>query len=219
MRDLDFTIVINNWRYFLEGAALTVQLSAIAVIAGLVLGSLFGLARISSIRPVRSLATAYVEFVRGTPLFVQILIIYAGLPSFGIKLDRFVSGVLALSINSGAYVAEIVRSGIQSIDKGQMEAARSLGMSYLQAMRFVILPQAYRRIIPPLVNEFIILIKDSSLVSVIGLSELMRRGQNISARTFYVFEVFFAVALIYFILTFTLSKFAGWLERRTRIRD
>jgi len=220
MRELDFSVIWLNWRYFLGGAVLTVQVSAMSVVLGLLLGSLVGLARISAVRIIRTLAAVYVEVIRGTPLLIQILFIYFGLASLGLKIEsRFAAGVTALSINSGAYVAEIVRAGIQSIDKGQMEAARSLGMSYLQAMRYVILPQAYRRIIPPLVNEFIMLIKDSSLLYAIGMMELTMRGQTVKARTFKDFEIFIAIAVIYFVMTFTLSKVAGFVEGRSRIRD
>jgi len=220
MLDLDMTVVWDNLPYMLGGAIITIQVSAIAVTAGLVIGSLFGLARISAYWVIRVIASVYVEFIRGTPLLVQIMFIYFGLASIGITIEsRLLAGALALSINSGAYVAEIVRAGIQSIDKGQMEAARSLGLSYLQAMRHVILPQAYRRIIPPLVNEFIMLIKDSSLLSAIGTAELMKRAQHIRARTFADFEILISIAVIYFIITFTLSKAADYLERRTRIRD
>ena len=220
MLNLDFNIVLQNWHYLYQGAILTVQLSAVSVLMGLILGSILGLARISSIKPLRLISSAYVEFIRGTPLLVQILIIYFGLPSLGITIQsKFLAGAIALSINSGAYVAEIVRSGIQSIDKGQMEAARSLGMDYLISMRYVILPQAFRRIIPPLVNEFIMLIKDSSLLTVIGMMELTKRAQNIQARTYDYFELYFAIAIVYFLMTYTLSKVAGHVERRTRIRD
>ncbi|MBS3898597.1 MAG: amino acid ABC transporter permease [Dethiobacter sp.] len=220
MQGLEFSIVLQNWRYLFDGAVITVQVSAFAVAAGLIIGSVVGLARVSTVRLVRAVASVYVEFIRGTPLLVQILLIWFGLPSLGIRIEsRFVGGVIALSINSGAYVAEIVRSGIQSIDKGQMEAARSLGMNYTSAMRFVILPQAFRRIIPPLVNEFIMLIKDSSLLAFIGMMELTKRAQNIQARTFNYFELYLAIAVIYFMITFALSKVAGYIEGRTRIHD
>ena len=220
MRGLDFAVVYDNLPYILQGAALTVQISAVAVIMGLLIGSVVGLAKISSIRPLRVLASSYIEVIRGTPLLVQIVLIYFGLASLNIvTLDKFSAGAIALSINSGAYVAEIVRAGIQSIDKGQMEAARSLGMDYVRSMRFVILPQAFRRIIPPLVNEFIMLIKDSSLLFAIGFPEMMQRGMAIRARTYRDFEVFIGIAIMYFIMTFILSRVAGYVERRTRIRD
>ncbi|MCW3491048.1 amino acid ABC transporter permease [Dethiobacter alkaliphilus] len=220
MRELDFSVVFENLPFILQGAVLTVQISAVAVFVGFLIGSVVGLVKLSSIRPLRFLATAYIEIIRGTPLLVQIVLIYFGLASLNIvSLDRFTAGVIALSINSGAYVGEIVRAGIQSIDKGQMEAARSLGMNYVRSMRFIILPQAFRRIIPPLVNEFIMLIKDSSLLFAIGFAELMQRGNAIRARTYKDFEVFIGIAAVYFIMTFILSRVASYVERRTRIRD
>ncbi|EEG76877.1 amino acid ABC transporter permease [Dethiobacter alkaliphilus] len=220
MRELDFSVVWDNLPFILQGAVLTVQISAVAVLVGFLIGSVVGLVKLSSIRPLRFLATAYIEIIRGTPLLVQIVLIYFGLASLNIvSLDRFTAGVIALSINSGAYVGEIVRSGIQSIDKGQMEAARSLGMNYVRSMRFIILPQAFRRIIPPLVNEFIMLIKDSSLLFAIGFAELMQRGNAIRARTYKDFEVFIGIAAVYFVMTFILSRVASYVERRTRIRD
>ena len=212
-------IVRNNLGAFLQVASVTVRISAVAVCFGLIIGSIFGLMRISGSVILRSIAGVYVEAIRGTPLMVQLLYIYFGLPQIGVILPPFTAAAIALSINSGAYVAEIVRAGIQSIDKGQMESARSLGMTYMQAMRYIILPQAFRRIIPPLVNEFIMLIKDSSLLSVIGVIELTRTGQRISGATYNVFHVFTAVAVIYFIMTFSLSKFMGYLERRWQIND
>ena len=197
----------------------TLRLSSFAVVMGFCIGSVVGLMRLSRIAPLRLVAGAYVEFIRGTPLLVQLAILYFGLPSIGIDFSARTAAIIGLSINSGAYVAEIVRAGILSIDKGQMEAARSLGMSGLMAMVYVILPQAFRRIIPPLVNELIILIKDSSLLSVIGVTELMRAGQHIRARTYADFEIFTAVAILYFIVTFTLSNILGVLERRLQMND
>ncbi len=212
-------VVWNNLGAFLQGAAVTLRISAVAVSFGLVIGSIFGLFRLSSNVILKGVAGVYVEVIRGTPLLVQLLYIYYGLPQVGIVLPPFTAAAIALSINSGAYVAEIVRAGIQSIDKGQMEAARSLGMTYLSAMRYIVMPQAFRRVIPPLVNEFITLIKDSSLLTVIGVVELTRTGQRISGSTFNVFHVYTAVAALYFIMTFSLSKLMSYLERRWRIRD
>jgi polar amino acid transport system permease protein len=156
--------------------------------------------------------------IRNTPLLVQIYIIYFFVGSM-LKLSAFTAGTAALSIFAGAYVAEIVRAGIQSIHKGQMEAARSLGMSYAEAMRQVILPQAFKRIIPPLAGQFISLIKDSSLVSVIALADLMFQGQQAVARTYYAFEIYFTVALLYLVMTFTLSMATQYVERRLAISD
>lgn len=198
----------------LTGAKLTVQLTSIAVFFGIILGTLTGMARISK-GPLRFLAAAYIDVIRGTPLLVQTFLIFYGLPSLIQRpIPAYFAAVLALSINSGAYVGEIVRSGIQSIDKGQWEAASSLGLSGPQTMLRIILPQAFRRILPPLGNEFIALLKDSSLVSVIALEELVRKGQIIIGRTFRPFEVWLAVALIFFVMTFTVSRFVDLLERR-----
>lgn len=198
----------------LEGAKLTVQLTSIAVFFGIILGTITGMARISK-GPVKYLAASYIDVIRGTPLLVQTFLIFYGLPSLIQRpIPAYMAAVLALSVNSGAYVGEIVRSGIQSIEKGQWEASASLGLSKGQTMGLVILPQAFRRILPPLGNEFIALLKDSSLVSVIALEELVRKGQIIIGRTFRPFEVWLAVALIYFIMTFTVSRLVNVVERR-----
>ena len=198
----------------LTGAKLTIQLTTIAVFFGTILGTVTGIARLSK-GLFRFCAAAYIDVIRGTPLLVQTFLIFYGLPSLIQRpIPAYFAAVLALSINSGAYVGEIVRSGIQSIDKGQWEAASSLGLSPSQTMRYIILPQAFRRILPPLGNEFIALLKDSSLVSVIALEELVRKGQIIIGRTFRPFEVWLAVALIFFVMTFTVSRLVDLLERR-----
>ncbi|HOP69808.1 MAG: amino acid ABC transporter permease [Dethiobacteria bacterium] len=212
-------LIWSNLGAFFVGAGVTLRISLTSVCFGLIIGLVFGLMRISKNRIIRFLAGIYVEVIRGTPLLVQLLYIYYALPQVGIIVPKYVAATIAISINSGAYVAEIVRAGIQSIDKGQMEAARSLGMSYPAAMRYIILPQAFRRIIPPLVNEFITLIKDSSLISVLGIAELTRVAEQIMSRTFNVFVPFTATAVIYFIMTFTLSQLMAYLERRWQIRD
>ncbi|MGI5822898.1 MAG: amino acid ABC transporter permease [Dethiobacteria bacterium] len=219
MKFLDYTVVINNWPFLMLGLRETLRISSLAVTLGFCIGSFVALARLSRSRFLKLASGAYIEFIRGTPLLVQLFILYYGLPQLGIDLDRRAAAAIGLSINSGAYVAEIVRAGIQSIDKGQMEAARSLGMSGTAAMIHVILPQAFRRVIPPLVNELIMLIKDSSLLSVIALTELMRAGEHIRTRTYKDFEIFTAIALIYFVITYTLSKILGYLERRLQTSD
>jgi len=215
----DYSVVFDNWAFLMLGMQETLRISAFAVVFGFMIGSAVGLLRLSRVRVLKMAAGAYVEFIRGTPLLVQLYILYFGLPSIGIDLTARAAAIIGLSINSGAYVAEIVRAGIQSIDKGQTEAARSLGMSGHLAMIFVILPQAFRRIIPPLVNEFIILIKDSSLLSLIAITELMRAGQHIRSRTYADFEIFTAIAVLYFIVTFILSNILGVLERRLQVSD
>ena len=183
--DFRFDIIINAFPLLIEGAICTIQITALSVAIGIIIGLFVGVARISKIRIIKWLAAIYVDFLRGTPLLVQIFLIYFALPVLtGIKMNPFVSAIAACSINSGAYVAEIFRAGIQSIDNGQMEAGRSLGLSWFQTMRYIIIPQAFKRVIPPLGNEFIALLKDSSLVSVIGFEELTRRGQLVIARTY-----------------------------------
>ncbi len=204
----------------LTGAAVTVQITALSVLLGIIIGLFVGIARISTYRVIHLIAAVYVDFLRGTPLLVQIFLVYFALPVVtGQRIDPFVAAIAACSINSSAYVAEIFRAGIQSIDAGQMEAGRSLGMSWIQTMRYIIVPQAARRVIPPLGNEFIALLKDSSLVSVIGFEELTRRGQLIIARTYASLEIWLCVAIIYLVMTVSISRLVAWLERRYKIDD
>lgn len=218
--NFDFDLVVRSFPLLMAGAAITVQITAISVGCGLFIGMFAGVARLSKVWPIRALAAVYVDFIRGTPLLVQIFIIYFAVPIItGHRMDPFIAAITACSVNSGAYVAEIFRAGIQSIDKGQMEAGRSLGMSWSQTMRYIIMPQAFKRIIPPLGNEFIAMLKDSSLVSVIGFEELTRRGQLIIARTYGSFEIWLTVAFIYLVMTFTISRLVDYLERRYKIDD
>ncbi len=218
--DFKFDIIVNALPLLLEGAVFTVQITALSVAIGIVIGLFVGIGRISKIKPIKWLAAIYVDFLRGTPLLVQIFLIYFALPVItGIKMDPFVAATAACSINSGAYVAEIFRAGIQSIDNGQMEAGRSLGLTWFQTMRYIIIPQAFKRVIPPLGNEFIALLKDSSLVSVIGFEELTRRGQLVIARTYASLEIWFCVAIIYLVMTLSISRFVAYLERRYQVDD
>ena len=172
----------------------TLKLTVLSILFGLVIGSIAGLGRVSKNKLFFGISTTYVEIIRGTPLLVQILIVYFGLPAIGINLQPEPAGIIALSVCSGAYIAEIVRVGIESVPKGLMEAARSLGMSYLQSMRYVILPQAFRNVLPALCNEFIALLKDSSLLSVISIVELTRVGRQIVNTTFNAWTPFLAVS-------------------------
>ncbi len=218
--NFDFDLVTRSFPLLLLGAGVTIQITALSVGFGLVIGVFMGMARLSKMWLIRSFAAVYVDFIRGTPLLVQIFLIYFALPIIiGQRIDPFVAAITACSINSGAYVAEIFRGGIQSIDKGQMEAGRSLGMTWWQTMRFIILPQAFKRVIPPLGNEFIAMLKDSSLVSVIGFEELTRRGQLIIARTYGSFEIWLTVAFIYLVMTLSISRLVAYLERRYKIDD
>ncbi len=207
-------VVINNIPYFLEGAVLTLQITTLSVFFGLVLGLILGLFKLSGSRPLYYLATAYIDFFRGTPLFVQILLLYFGILPLFIDATAFVAAVIACSLNCGAYTAEIVRAGIQAVDRGQMEAARSLGMNTRQAMTYVILPQAFKIVIPPLLNEFIAVLKDTSLVAVIAAEELTLRGKLLYSTYFEAAWIWGTVAIIYFIMTKTLALIGDYIERR-----
>ncbi|MBO6304377.1 MAG: amino acid ABC transporter permease [Selenomonadaceae bacterium] len=215
-----FDLIATSIPLLLTGAAVTIEITVLSIALGIFIGLFAGVARISSVKIVRFAAAVYVDFFRGTPLLVQIFIIYFALPVItGQRIDPFIAAIAGCGINSGAYVAEIFRAGIESIDKGQMEAGRSLGMTWLQTMGYIIVPQAFRRVIPPLGNEFIALLKDSSLVSVIGFEELTRRGQLIIARTYGALEIWLSVAVIYLIMTLTISRLVAYLEKRWRIND
>lgn len=218
--EFDFSLILNSFPLLLRGAGLTLEITALSVGLGLVLGLFLGLGQLSSLAIFRIPAKIYVDVIRGTPLLIQIFIIYFALPNIlGTRIDPFVAAVTACSMNSGAYIAEIFRGGIQSISQGQMRAGLSLGMTYGQTMRYIILPQAFKRIIPPLGNEFIAMLKDSSLVSVIGFEELTRSGQLVIAETYATIEIWTCVALIYLILTLSISQLVRLLERRYRLSD
>jgi len=214
-----FDIIRQALPNLLWGGLITLQLTAISILLGLVGGSLLGIARLSPSRLVSLLARLYVDFFRGTPLLVQLFIIYFGLPALlqsidlPLRLNQWTAAIFALSLNSAAYIAEIVRAGIQSIELGQREASQSLGLGAMQTMRYVIFPQAFRRMIPPLGNEFISMLKDTSLVAVIGFEELFRRGQLVVAQNFRSFEIYTAVALVYLVLTLISSQLFSALER------
>lgn len=215
----------TRWKpgILLEGLWLTLEVSAIAIIFGIILGLFTGLARISDNPALRWGAIVYIELIRGSPLLVQIFLWYfvvgtvinTMLSSYGwSQVPALWFGVLALAIFTGAYTAEIVRAGIQSVHRGQMEAARSLGLTYSQAMRKIILPQAFRRILPPLAGQFISLVKDSSLLGVISIRELTKATREVVTASLQPFEIWLVCALLYLILTFTLSMFVQYLERK-----
>jgi len=210
----------RHWRLgpLMMGLWTTLWLSAIASVFALVLGLITGLAKISSNFTMRGLATIYVECIRGTPLLVQIFIAYFFLGTV-FNLSRNVCGVGALALFAGAYVAEIVRAGIQAIPKGQMEAARSLGMTVPQTMFDIILPQAFKKILPPLSGQFISLVKDSSLVSVIAITDLTKSGREIITSTFAPFEIWMVVAAMYLLVTSLLSQIVYYMERRLAVSD
>ncbi|MBM6549477.1 amino acid ABC transporter permease [Marinomonas ostreistagni] len=211
---------IDGWRFgpIAQGLWVTIKISFISLIFAVLLGIIFGLMRVAHGQVWRNLALTYVEVIRGTPLLVQIFIVYFFIGTV-FDLDRFTAGVAALSIFTGAYVAEIVRAGIQSVPVGQMEAARSLGMNYAQAMLYVIMPQAIKRTLPPLAGQFINLIKDSSLVSVISITDLTKAGREVVSGSFAPFEVWFTVAALYLLVTGGLSWMIQRLEKRLAASD
>jgi His/Glu/Gln/Arg/opine family amino acid ABC transporter permease subunit len=210
----DFWLIVESIPFLVKGAIYTVQVSVLAIVFGLVLGWMLGLIAVSGVRWLRAIAWGYVQFIRGTPLLVQIFLIYFGLPALGINIPAYWSGVIALGLNSAGFQAEIVRAGIESIDRGQTEAARSIGMSGFQTLLFILVPQTIRRVIPPLTNELITLTKSSSLLSAIAVLELTHAGQAIIARTFAPFEIYAAVAVFYLVLIAVLSRGSALLERR-----
>ncbi|MDT2757284.1 ABC transporter substrate-binding protein/permease [Enterococcus asini] len=200
--------------YYLSGAGYTVFLAFIGVLFGAVFGGLLALMKLAKNKFLKVIATVYIEYVRGTPLLVQIFIVYFGTGVLGFDMSKLAAGCIALALNSAAYVAEIIRAGINAVNKGQVEAARSLGMSQGQSMRFIILPQAVKNILPALGNEFVTVIKESSVVSVIGVSELIFQTGVVQGASFKPFIPYVIVSLIYFVLTFTISRLLGVAERR-----
>ena len=217
---MDFSYLDKYYGFFVNGTAITLLLSLFGVTLGALIGVLFALMKLSKNRLLKSFSTAYIEVVRGTPLLVQLYIVYYGIPRLtGIDFEDITLGIIAISLNSAAYVAEIIRAGILSIDKGQMEAARSLGMSHRTAMINIIIPQAFKNILPALGNEFIVLIKESAIVSIIGIHDLMYNTDTVRGNTFRPFSPLVVAAGIYFVITFTLSKLLGLLERRLRAGD
>jgi polar amino acid transport system permease protein len=200
----------------LAGALVTIKFTVISALFGMILGLIAAIARISRNPLLRAVSTAYVEFFRGTPLLVQIFIIAFGIGQW-INVPDFMAGVIALSLNSGAYTSEIFRAGILSISKGQTEAGRSLGLGYPATMWYIIIPQAFRFCLPPLGNELIALLKDSSLVSIIAITDLMRAGREITGRTVRPFETFTLVAFLYLAMTLPLTMLVRWAEKKLRL--
>ena len=197
----------------LNGLWVTLKISFFAAILTFIIGTIVAFMKLSSYQFLKDIATVYITIVRGTPLLVQIFLFYFIVANI-FELDRFIAGVLALGIFFGAYMAEVLRGAIQSIDKGQLEAANSLGISKFQAMRYIILPQAFKRALPTLVGEMIALVKDSSLVSVISITDLTKVGKEIVANTFSTFETWIVIALVYLSITSVLSFIGHRLEKR-----
>ncbi|WP_028546515.1 amino acid ABC transporter permease [Paenibacillus taiwanensis] len=204
---------------YLSGMGMTILLSISAILIGFILGLLLVLMRRSAIAPLRWFSATYVEVFRGTPLLVQLFIIYFGLSEYGVDLPKFTSGAIAVALNSAAYLAEIFRAGIQGVNQGQVEAARSLGMTKSMTMRYIVLPQALRNVMPAIGNEFITIIKESSIVTFIGIADLMFQTEVIRNTTYASMGPLLGCALCYFIMTFTLSKMVGLMERKFKYND
>lgn len=214
-----WSILTGKFPAFMEGVGITLELAAYTVLFGSLLGLIVAIFRRTRIWPLRWLMNAYVAFIRGTPLLVQVLIIVYGLPQLGVKLPRLTMCVVALVINSGAYMAELIRAGLQSVERGQVEAAESLGMTGSQTMLYIILPQAVKVTLPAMGNEFVAIIKESSILYAVGVYELTYQAYKLASVNYYYIETLIVAALIYFVLTYAATKLLGLLERRMRRGD
>lgn len=210
----DWGLVGKSIPLLATGLLMTLKICALAIVCGTILGALLGLASLSRLKAVRWAVMAYVDFIRGTPLLIQIFLVYFALPVVGINLPEFWAGVIALSLNASGFIAEIVRAGVGSIEKGQTEAARSIGMRHAQILFYILLPQSLRAVVPPTTNELITLVKGSALLSVISVYELTRAGQAIIAVHFAPLEIFLLIAIFYYVTISILAWLSRWLERR-----
>ncbi|WFO47421.1 amino acid ABC transporter permease [Bacillus pumilus] len=211
--------IINAFPYLMDGLQTTLYIFVVAIILGFIIGLIVALFRLSPFKILNFIALVFVNAIRGTPFIVQLFFIYFGLNTLEfISLDRVPAGIITVAINAGAYFSEIIRAGIQSIDKGQTEAARSLGFTGGQNMRFIVLPQAFRRMLPAITNQAIISLKDTSLLSIIGIADIMQRGQVQASATFDPLNVWLIVGIIYFVIIYLLSLLASYAERRFDIK-
>lgn len=212
-------VIVAAMPMLLEGLKVTLYIFVIAIILGFLIGLVVALLRLGPIKVLNWIAKAYVDAIRGTPFIVQLFFIYFGVNSLNfISLNSTTAGIITVAINAGAYFAEIIRAGIQSINKGQTEAARSIGFTASQTMRYVILPQAFRRMLPTITNQSIISLKDTSLLSVIGIADLTQQGQIQASATFEAFKIWLVVGVIYFIVIYLLTVLANFVERRIQLR-
>ena len=222
---LDFSILAGNMKYFYTGVLNTLLISFVSVLLGVIFGSLLTIMKrskfkVGNIKPLSILATCYIEIMRGTPMLLQIMLVYYGFDQiFGINMKALTAGIIAVSLNSAAYVSEIIRAGIDAVDKGQLEAARSLGMNQFMAMKLIIVPQAIKNILPAIANEFVTVIKESSMASVIGVGEIMYSAKVITGQTFRAFEPLMVAAAFYFVITFSLGRVINYIERRMKASD
>lgn len=211
--------IINALPYLMKGLQVTLYIFVIAIILGFILGLIVALLRLAPLKVLNWIAKIFIDSIRGTPFLVQLFFIYFGLNSLEwISFDRTTAGVITIAINAGAYFAEIIRAGIQSIDRGQTEASRSIGLTSTQTMRYIILPQAFRRMLPALTNQSIISLKDTSLLSIIGIADLMQQGSVQVSATFEAFKIWLVVGIIYFVVIYLLSLLGNFLERRFELR-
>ncbi|XPV76463.1 MAG: ABC transporter permease subunit [Desulfovibrio sp.] len=209
------SVMIETFPLLMGGVKLTMYITFFGLLFGFILGAVAGMGKLSRSKLIQLLANMYVEAIRGTPLIVQVMFLYFGVPLLlGQRVDPLNAGIIAIAVNSGAYIAEIVRGAVQSINTGQMEAGRSIGLTHFQSMRYIVWPQAFKRMIPPLGNQFIISLKDTSLLVVIGVGELTRQGQEIIAVNFRAFEVWLTVAIVYLAMTLTIAKALRMFEKR-----
>lgn len=213
---MNFTFLQKYWFYYRDGVVLTLELAFWTLILASVLGIIMGMIRVQNYKIVSPCIDGFINFIRGVPLMVQVFIVYYGIAT---QLPQFWAAVFSLTINSSVYIAEHTRAGMQAVNKGQMEAARCIGMSKMEANWYIIIPQAIKNILPSLCNEFILLIKNTSIVSVIALHELTYMSNAVRANTFLAFEPLIVVAVIYFVITYVIKKLIGVLERRLHAHD
>lgn len=219
LADFNLRVILEYLPLFLAGLRSTFFISIVSIGLAIATGILACACRISGIRLIKYPAIAYIEIIRSTPLLVQIYFLYFGLPTLGIRVPEIQTGILALMLNSGAYIAEIIRAGINSVEPGQIEAGVSSGLNYVQRMRFIILPQALGVTVPPLLGQAIVLVKDSALLSLISVAELTRAGQTLTSERFMPSEAFFTVAFFYMCIYFCLKALADWSQRKLIFRE
>ncbi|MFJ7638806.1 amino acid ABC transporter permease [Peribacillus sp. NPDC097264] len=212
-------IIVSALPYLLQGLQVTLYIFVIAIILGFLIGLVVAMLRLAPLKILNWIAKIYVDAIRGTPFIVQLFFIYFGINSLQwISLNNTTAGIITVAINAGAYFAEIIRAGIQSIDKGQTEAARSIGFTSPQTMRYIVLPQAFRRMLPTITNQSIISLKDTSLLSIIGIADLTQQGQIQASATFEAFKIWLTVGVVYFIIIYLLTLLANFIERRVQLR-
>lgn len=219
LEGFNFRVILEYMPYFLQGLRNTFLISIVSIFLALLTGIIACACRLSGSKLLRGVSIAYIESIRSTPLLVQIYFFYFGLPTLGIRIPEIQTGIVALMLNSGAYIAEIVRAGITSVPNGQIEAGLSSGLSYLQRMRFIILPQALGVTVPPLLGQAIVLVKDSALLSLISVMELTRCGQVLTSERFMPTEAFLTVAFFYLCIYFCLKSLADWSQKKLIFRE